>query len=138
MLDECGFMDMGFAGLEFTWHKHFPDYTIWERLDRAVATNKWFLKFSETKVYHLNVTSSDHKPLWIVLEIMECRLEKPFHFEQIWMSEKGCGETIEAVWGEDVDISRAEKILKKVDKCRLKLTNVDTLFCNSYLTSHGG
>ena len=138
MLDECGFMDMGFVGSEFTWHKHFPDYTIWERLDRAVATNKWFLKFPETKVYHLDVISLDHKPLWIVPEIMECKLEKPFHFEQMWMSEKGCGETIEAVWGEDVDISRAEKILKKVDKCRLKLTNVDTLFCNSYLTSHGG
>ena len=70
----------------------------------------------------MDVTSSDHKPLWIVPEIMECRLKKPFRFEQMWMSEKGCGDTIEAVWGEDVDLARAEKILKKVDKCRVKLT----------------
>lgn len=40
----------------------------------------------------------------------------------MWMSEKGCKETIEAVWGEELDASRVEKILKKVDKCGLKLT----------------
>lgn len=38
ILDECGFMDMGFVSSQFTWHKHFVDYTVWERLDRAVAT----------------------------------------------------------------------------------------------------
>lgn len=38
------------------------------------------------------------------------------------MSKKGYGETIKAVWGEDVDVSRAEKILKRVDKCGSKLT----------------
>ena len=32
ILDECGFMDMGFVGSQFTWHKHFVDYTVWERL----------------------------------------------------------------------------------------------------------
>ena len=39
VLDECGFIDLGFVGSEFTWHKHFADYTVWERLDRAVATS---------------------------------------------------------------------------------------------------
>ena len=42
VLDECGFMDLGFVGPMFTWHKHFENYTVWERLDRAVATNDWF------------------------------------------------------------------------------------------------
>ena len=35
---------------------------MWERLDRAVATDEWLLKFPDTKVYHLDVTTSDHKP----------------------------------------------------------------------------
>ncbi|KAK9999213.1 hypothetical protein SO802_018816 [Lithocarpus litseifolius] len=39
VLDECGFMDLGFVGPMFTWHKHFDNYTVWERLDRAVSTN---------------------------------------------------------------------------------------------------
>lgn len=72
-LDECVFMDIGFVGLEFTCYKHFVDSTIWERLDRAMATNNWFLKFPKTKVYHLDVTSLEHKPMWIEPEVMECR-----------------------------------------------------------------
>ena len=39
VLDEYRFMDMGFVGSPFTWHKHYADYTVWERLDRAVAIN---------------------------------------------------------------------------------------------------
>lgn len=71
--DECGFMDMGFVGLEFTCHKHFVDSSMWERLDRAMEINNWFLIFLETKVYHLGVTSLDHKPMWIIPEVIECR-----------------------------------------------------------------
>ena len=49
VLDECGFMDMGYIGPQFTWHRHFAGYTVWERLDRAVAMNDWFEKFPNTK-----------------------------------------------------------------------------------------
>lgn len=35
---------------------------------------------------------------------------------------KRAWESIEVVWGEDVDVSQAKKILKKVDKCGSKLT----------------
>ena len=79
-LDEYGFMDMGFVGSKFTWHKHLTDYIVWEWLDRVVATNSWFTKFSNTKIYHLDVTISDHKPLWIVPEVMDGKQQWPFHF----------------------------------------------------------
>ena len=49
VLDECGFMDLGFVGPMFTWHKHFENYTVWERLDRAVVTNDWFLNVPRYK-----------------------------------------------------------------------------------------
>ena len=52
---------MGFVGSPFTRHKHYVDYTVWERLDRAVVTNNWFSMFPGTKIHHLNVTTSDHK-----------------------------------------------------------------------------
>ena len=122
IIDECGFMDLGFVGSKFTWHKHFDNYTVWERLDRAMATNDWFSKFSNTKIYHLDVTTSDHKPLWIVPEGMECKQKWPFRFEQMWISESGCGETIEAVWqGSNAD-SVGRKILKKIETCGTELT----------------
>ena len=48
ILDEWGFMDLGFVGSKFTWHKHFDNFTTWERLDRAVATNECFSLFPNT------------------------------------------------------------------------------------------
>ena len=34
VIDECGFIDLGFIGSQFTWQKHFVDgHSIWERLD---------------------------------------------------------------------------------------------------------
>ena len=95
---------------------------VWERLDRAVATTDWLEIFPDTKVYHLDVTSSDHKPLWIVLDGMDCRQNRPFRFEQMWMTKKGCGEMIEAVWKETYDTHGGQKILNKVDRCGLELT----------------
>ena len=46
-VDECGFIDLGFVGSQFTWQKHFADgHLIWERLDRARANNEWMLRFA--------------------------------------------------------------------------------------------
>ena len=98
VMDKCGFMDLNFVGFPFIWHKHYPDFTVWERLDRSLATNEWFFKFPVTKVHHLDVTTSDHKALWISMEGMDCSFQKPFRFKQMWMTNKGCSETIEAVW----------------------------------------
>ena len=122
ILDDCGFLDLGFIGLNFTWHKHFAHYTVWERLDRAVATADWLEIFLDTKVYHLDVTSSDHKPLWIVPDGMDCRQNRPFRLEQMWMIDKGYGEMIEVGWRETYDTIGGQKILKKVDRCGLELT----------------
>jgi len=67
VLDEYGFQDLGYVGNKFTWcNGHEEGYTIWERLDRAVATTDWIEKFLATKVLYLEFGSSDHKPLIIL------------------------------------------------------------------------
>ena len=114
-------MDLGFLGFQFTWHKHYTNYTIRVRLDRVVATNKWLSNFPRTKIHHLDVTCFDHKPLWIVLDGMECSFRKPFSFKQMWMSAKGCSDTIKVVWKEKIFKSSATQVIRKVDRCREEL-----------------
>ena len=68
VINKCSFMDLGFVGSKFTWARHFKDRrSIWERLDRGLANNGWFLKFPGARVHHLHCNSSDHCPLLIVL-----------------------------------------------------------------------
>ena len=40
VIDECEFMVLGYMGPKFTWARHFEnDSSIWERLNRGLATN---------------------------------------------------------------------------------------------------
>lgn len=44
---------------------------------------------------------------------MDCRRQRPFRFKQMWMNEKGCGDTVEVVWKENNEESWDLKILEK-------------------------
>lgn len=71
-VDECGFIDLGFVGSQFTWQKHFTDgHLIWERLNKALANNEWMLRFANSRVHHLSVISSNHSHLWIMPKSLE-------------------------------------------------------------------
>lgn len=124
-VDECGFIDLGFVGSQFTWQKHFADgHSIWERLDRALANNEWMLRFAESRVYHLSVTSSDHSPLWIRPKGLDLpRIAKPFRFEEMWLSDKGCTEVVEAVWSSQEGLDPNVRVVQKIEKCGKELTH---------------
>ena len=90
-IDECGFLDLGLSGSQFTWQKHFSNgHSIWERLDRCLANNDWLIKFTGSKVHHLHCSTSDHNPLWIVLDGIETTSLNLF----VW---KRCGYQIEVM-----------------------------------------
>ena len=92
-VDACEFLDLGYSGSKFTWGKHFASgQSIWEWLDRAFCTNDWLQWFASTNVFHLTSTALDHTPIWIVLDGLEPPpSSKPFHFEEMWLSDKRCG-----------------------------------------------
>ena len=98
VIDECGLMDLGFVGPSYMWSKQFDSgQSIWERLDQGLATNDWFLKFLGTKIHHLHCYSSDHLLLFINLYGLEHPVKrKEFRFEEMWLSNDRCGETVEA------------------------------------------
>ena len=123
-LDECELMDLGFKGFPFTWSKHYKDgFLIWERLDKAIASHDWFVDFSGTRVTHVNSTTSDHKLLWIDLVDLDFQQKKKvFRFEEVWLSDKGCGETIENVWLATYEETKDTRVTRKIEACGVELT----------------
>ena len=95
VLDEYGFMDMGFVGNKFTWNKNIArGVTVWERLDRVVANDDWASLFPASKVYHLECGCSDHKPIIIHPLGIPIRHQKPWRFKQVWLQEEDCHEAV--------------------------------------------
>ena len=77
-LDFCGLKDLGFSGLPYTWsNRRFDGQMIWVRLDRAVASADWMLKFPSVRVHHVPGYSSDHKPIWLVSDDAHTRFYRP-------------------------------------------------------------
>ena len=68
VVDDCGFMDLGFTGPAYTWCNNQTGYSrVLERLDRSLATTDWLLRFPNCHVHHLHIVFSDHSLLWMEL-----------------------------------------------------------------------
>lgn len=55
-MDGCNLIDLGFIGVKFIWKKG----RVRERLNRALTTCDWRVKFDDVVVHHLSRTKSDH------------------------------------------------------------------------------
>jgi hypothetical protein len=102
VVDECGFLNLGFVGPLFTWwnNQNGPARVL-ERLDRCLATADCLLQFPNNRVSHLHVVFSDHRPLWVDLHPCKRALrprKKQFRFEDMWTMDPGCEDTIKTAW----------------------------------------
>ena len=114
--------DLSFVGEKFTWCNGHPDgFTIWERLDRAVAPMEWLDKFPATKVIHLECGSSDHKPILICLNGIPRSRNKPWRFEHMWLEEEGCRDTVESAWQFNAPGQAMTRVEGKINHCQTKL-----------------
>lgn len=121
VLDECGFKDLGFVGGKYTWCRESRgDNTIWERLDRAVATMDWIELFPATKVLHLECGSSDHKHLIILPKGIQNKCRKPWRFEQMCLEDASCSEVIDLVWRQNFPGSLIDQVEGKIQECQEK------------------
>ena len=122
VLDECGFRDLGFEGVKFTWcNGHTDGFTIWERLDKAVATMDWLDKFPATKVVHLECGSSNHKSIFICLNGIPSHRQKPWQFEYMWLEEDGCMDIVESAWRYNATGHAMAWVEGKITNCQTKL-----------------
>ncbi|XP_074314409.1 uncharacterized protein LOC141649624 [Silene latifolia] len=119
-VDVCGLCDLSFEGYEFTYDNGQAGVDNRQcRLDRAMKTEAWSDQFPYARIYHLNREWSDHAPIMVKLDgRREERgvMGKRFRFEQMWVGEEGCEDTIRRVWEvDDFDV------LETISRCAAEL-----------------
>ena len=125
VLDHCGFVDLGYSGLDFTWHRHRRGELIWERLDRGVANYEWLARFPIGRIRHLHCFTSNHRPILLSLdsngEHQQWR-HKPFRFEAMWLTSLDCNGVVSRPWAINHDGTPMHVVSKKLKTCKKMLT----------------
>ena len=122
VLDEAGLKDLGFVGKKFTWKGQRCGGLVLERLDRAVANNHWLSQNPGTKVQHLHSYSSDHLAIIVKPEGIVPRQNRSFKFEQMWLRDRGCSDTVISAWGLSLMGAKMPEVARKIHTCGEKLS----------------
>ena len=125
IIDDCGFLDLGFVGPSYTWwNKQTGPARVLERLDRGLATADWLLQFPNNQVTHLHAVFSDHRPLWVELKPVGRALRprrRRFRFEEMWTLHEGCEDTIRKAWATRQRGTPMFQVVEKIKASREEL-----------------
>lgn len=104
VLNECNLIDMNLAGHQYTWERgNNTGNHIEVRLDRALVTLSFLNMIKEARLTNLEVSTSDHSPLWLEPEVsILIKSKKTFRFENVWLREPMCYQLVEDVWSNSV------------------------------------
>ncbi|XP_074347433.1 uncharacterized protein LOC141686289 [Apium graveolens] len=119
VVNECALTDLGFSGNEFTWERSrgTPNW-MQIRLDRGLENSAWQRLFPRAEVKVLEVSTSDHLPLFLELNQMVYVPDiKRFRFENCWVREDQCSKIVKDSWIE----ADGWNIMKKMEYVSLKL-----------------
>ena len=65
--------------------------------------------------------SSDHIPICIRLEGIEVKSLRPWRFDQMWLEDLGCRDTVVRTWDRSVLGSPMEVVVSKLKACQKSL-----------------
>lgn len=118
-IDDCGLLDLGFVGEKFTWER-WRGTASWvqERLDRAFANHDWKTLFPQAELRVLEVSTSDHLPIFLQLhKQVYIPKKRRFKFENVWLLEDEWTQIVKNGW----DDAANRGIMEKVMLCGVKL-----------------
>ncbi|XP_074369753.1 uncharacterized protein LOC141711250 [Apium graveolens] len=118
-VNECGLIEISSSGSAYTWERSRGTVRwIQEKLDRGLANHEWRNMFSTAEVRVLEVSTSDHLPLYLELNrTMYTPKVRCFKFENVWIREDECKKVIQESWG----YVEGRSIMEKMEYCCLKL-----------------
>lgn len=99
LLHDCALMDLETKSCAYTWvNNRNGEEVVKERLDRALCTIEWRLKYSEAEVLALPAIGSDHSPILLTTNVAPVKRRKSFTFESFWLQDAKCREVISKSW----------------------------------------
>ena len=103
MVDVCGLYDLGFEGRKWTFEKKVAGGSYCQvRLDRALATADWCMRFPLVQLTHLTAAASDHDPILLRWEQEpergRRRRSKIFKYEVMWESHDEFASMLAQTW----------------------------------------
>ncbi|XP_060969468.1 uncharacterized protein LOC133036755 [Cannabis sativa] len=114
-LVDYGLHDLELYGYPYTWERSRgkPEW-VEVRIDRALVNQSWLGFFPLAKLFNLEVSTSDHTPLNLVLvnEVVVAR-NHVLRFENAWLKEPLFFEIVKSCWGNDA----SSGIMAKVKNC---------------------
>lgn len=98
--DVCNLRDMELIGHPYTWEKSKGKSNWVEvRLDRALVTQDWSDLFPEACLENLEISPSDHCPIWLRLGVKKkSSAARNFRFENAWTREPMCKQVVKDIW----------------------------------------
>jgi hypothetical protein len=102
-VDYCGFSDLGYSGLPYTWdNKQEGERNVKVRLDRGLADEKFLDRFAFTEVTHVQTSESDHCALLIEIanqapngQRRRCHM---FRYENMWTRDPTYADLVKSSW----------------------------------------
>ncbi|KAK6149930.1 hypothetical protein DH2020_017455 [Rehmannia glutinosa] len=131
-IDDCGLIDLGMSGYQFTWERGRGSINwVEERLDRGFATQNWCALFPNFRVLNLVASYSDHSPIFLELGgIYRIKKIRKFHFENSCLLEKDCKRVVEMGWNRGIQ----GNLQGRIETCGTDLFKWGDMLRNSFQT----
>ncbi|XP_057250113.1 uncharacterized protein LOC130591192 [Beta vulgaris subsp. vulgaris] len=127
--DQLGLSEINFQGQNFTWcnNRSEPE-RVYERLDRAYATEDWLHRYSEARILNMPILISDHSPILLISSPVYSKKKSPIKMESWCFDFKEVETLISNHWKVSYSGSPMYKVAQKCRSVRYKLFQ----WCKNY------
>lgn len=127
-LKESKLNDMDLHGINYNWtNRRTGKDLIQVRLDRALISSDWFLKYKCSLTAQVCI-GSDHYPIFLMVDLLTFQMNYPFRFEKMWTLHPSLENLIKEWWSIRVEGTAMFKVAAKLKNVlkNIKIWNKET------------